>query len=199
MIPGVPTLGPQVREALQGYVALLEKWNPAVNLVAPRTLSEVWLRHIEDSAQLLPLTGGNNWADLGSGGGLPGMVIAILSRDTDRRVTLVESDRRKAAFLAEAARLFAPGTRVIAERIEATPPLSADVVSARALAPLDRLLPLVARHLAPGGTALLLKGKGLEAELASARRAWDFHAEILPSRTDPWGAILKLTECRRAD
>lgn len=191
----------QTRQALEGFVALLAKWNPTVNLVSPASLAEAWTRHIADSAQLLPLAGDRpTWADLGSGGGLPGMVIAILSREAvpDRRVTLVESDHRKAAFLREAARLYAPDTRILAERIEQAAPLNADVVSARALAPLDRLIPLVARHLAPDGMALLPKGRGVEAELASARRAWDFAVQSLPSRTDPQGAILQLTECRRA-
>lgn len=197
---GLP-VSDQTQQALQGFVALLAKWNPVVNLVAPASLPDAWVRHIQDSAQLLPLAGDRRiWADLGTGGGLPGMVVAIISRETcpDRQVTLVESDQRKAAFLLEAARLYAPGTRVLAERIEQAAPLNADVVSARALAPLDRLIPLVARHMAPGGMALLPKGRGVEAELASARRAWDFAVESLPSRTDPQGAILKLTECRRA-
>ncbi len=197
-LPGIAA-DTEVLARLRAYAAALRKWSGAINLVAPATLPEVWARHIADSAQLWPMApaGVRHWADLGSGGGLPGLVIAILARGRGPRVTLVESDRRKAAFLrAQIAELGLNAT-VAAARAEELSALDADVVSARALAPLDRLLPLVERHLAPGGTALLPKGRGWATELAAAAPGPMFHVEHLPSATDPDARILRLTRSPR--
>lgn len=183
-------------ERLEALEALVRRWTARINLVAPSTLPELWTRHIADSAQLWPLAppGAAAWADLGSGGGFPGLVIAALAADRGSpRVALIESDGRKCAFLRSAARELSLPATVLDRRAEAAPPQAAAVVSARALAPLPALLPLVARHLAPGGTALLPKGRGHAAELDAARAAgWRFAVEALPSATDPSARILRL-------
>jgi len=198
LLPGVP-VSPRTLAALHSYDAALKKWSAAINLVAPSTLAHSWDRHILDSAQLYTLRPANarHWADLGAGGGLPGLVIAILARGTGLRVTLVESDRRKAAFLIRQIAELDLDARVDTARAEAAEPLNADVVSARALAPLPRLLPMVARHLSPGGTALLPKGRRWATEQAEARAGWSFDLEDLPSAIDPEARILRMTNVRR--
>lgn len=181
---------------LRQHLDHLLRWNGTINLVAKSTLSDAWVRHIADSAQLVPLAQvrPDHWADLGSGAGFPGLVVAVIlaERSPQTRVTLVESDRRKATFLREAVRHLGLKSVVLADRIETARPLCADVVSARALAPLDRLIPLTARHLVRDGTALFLKGAKVDSELASARVAWSFLLERLPSQTDPTAEILRL-------
>ena len=189
-------------EKLRAYEALVLKWSPTINLVAPATLPQIWDRHILDSAQLLPMAPQRplHWADLGSGAGFPGLVIAILLQETSApgKVTLIESDQRKATFLRTCIRELALTANVITSRIEDTPPLSADVVSARALAPLPRLLPLVHRHLAPEGIALLPKGQSARSEVDEARKTWHFHAITIPSQTNPEAAVLRLERISRA-
>lgn len=185
-------------EKLAAYRELLLRWNATINLVAARTAADVDRRHIADSLQLVPLLPGSGpIADLGSGAGLPGIVIAIAL--PDREIHLVESDRRKSAFLIEAsARLALGQVRVHPQRIEAAtlPPLAA--VTARALAPLDVLLGHAARFLAPGGIALFPKGRTVEQELTSAATHWHFNLARFPSRTDPEATILRLSEISRA-
>jgi 16S rRNA (guanine527-N7)-methyltransferase len=170
------------------YAELLRKWNRAINLVAADSLEDLWRRHMLDSSQLAPLlpAGGPRIADLGSGAGFPGLVLAILGCG---EVHLVESDRRKAQFLREVSRETAAAAQVHQSRIEDLSPLSAAVVVARGLAPLDRLLDYVARHLAPGGQALLPKGQDWERELAAARARWRFAVQVHPSRTHAQGRI----------
>lgn len=194
----VLSVAPDTLDRLRALQGELTRWSAAINLVASATLTEGWTRHILDSAQLFPLMppGARHWADLGSGGGLPGLVIAILARGSDLRLTLVESDRRKCAFLRAQIAEHGLNARVEAARAEMLAPLAADVVSARALAPLDRLLPLVARHLAPGGTALLPKGRRWATELATARVGWRFDCQELPSAVEPDARILRLTQIR---
>jgi 16S rRNA (guanine527-N7)-methyltransferase len=174
---------------------MLDKWNRRINLVGRRTMPEVWQRHIADSLQLLPLASAQvrRWADLGSGAGFPGVVIAIVAAEQrpGLQVSLIESDVRKAAFLVAALRETGVQATVIAERAESVPPQLADVVSARALAPLAALIPLVARHLGPDGVALLPKGAGVEAELAEALASWRFEVQKHPSATDPRGVVLE--------
>jgi 16S rRNA (guanine527-N7)-methyltransferase len=176
------------------YAALLEKWNPAINLVSKSTLAEMWTRHLLDSAQIFDLCppDAQSWADLGSGGGFPGLVVAILAaeRAPDLRVTLVESDVRKATFLNTVAREVGVSVMIRPDRIESLSPLASDVLSARALAPLDQLLSFAARHLAPGGLALFPKGASYADELAKARANWAFSVEETQSKTDPNAVIL---------
>lgn len=181
---------------LQSYASALTRWSVAINLVAPASLPDLWQRHILDSAQLFPLmpAGARHWADLGTGGGLPGLVIAILARGGPLRLTLVESDRRKAAFLRTQVAEHGLKAAVVTDRAESLAPLNADVISARALAPLDRLLPMVSRHLAPQGIALLPKGRRWATELAEARRGWSFETADHPSAIDPEARILRLSQ-----
>jgi 16S rRNA (guanine527-N7)-methyltransferase len=187
---------------LDALVAHLAKWNAAINLVGRSTLGEVWTRHILDSAQLFELApnGAQSWADLGSGAGFPGLVVAILAaeRAPGLHVILVESDQRKAEFLRSAARLCGVAVTVHAERIDTVPPLHADVVSARALAPLTDLLGFAARHLRPGGVALFPKGAGHEAEVAAALERWRFSVQKHSSRTDRDSVVLRIGDIARA-
>lgn len=188
-------------ERLQKLETLLVKWNKAINLVSATTLSEIWSRHFVDSAQIFALASetGRSWADLGSGAGFPGLIIAILTEEKrpNLSVTLVESDHRKAAFLMTAIRELGLSARVEAERIEEMSGLDCDVLSARALAPLPKLLGFSALHLAKGGVALLPKGARWEEEVASARESWSFDLETWSSQTDPNGVILKITGAKR--
>ena len=181
---------------LRRHLEHLVRWNAAINLVAKSTLPDAWDRHVVDSAQLVPLAPPRpgHWADLGSGAGFPGLVVAVILAETspDTRVTLVEADRRKATFLREAVRNLELNTTVLSQRIEIAAPLAADVVSARALAPLLALLPLAQRHLALDGVLLCLKGTSVDSELASATPAWSFSLERLPSQTDRSAEILRL-------
>jgi 16S rRNA (guanine527-N7)-methyltransferase len=191
----------ETQERLDLYLDLLSKWNRKINLVSPTTVSEAWTRHILDSAQIFALrpTGAERWTDLGSGGGFPGMVIAMLARGAGLTQTtvLIESDTRKATFLRTVARETGTPAVVLAERIERADPQNADVVSARALAPLPKLLEYVARHCDKNGTALLLKGAQAKSELSEARESWHFQLEESPSLTDSQATVLKLRELRR--
>ena len=183
-------------ERLQTYAALLEKWNPRINLVAKSTLPGLWARHFRDSLQVFRLLShpAAHWADLGSGGGFPGLVVAIAAAEAGNpaRVTLVESDQRKATFLRTVLRETGVQATVIADRIETVPPLGADILSARALADLETLLGFAARHLAPGGICLFPKGKNWNSELQSARKAWHFSYDATPSETESQAVILTI-------
>ncbi len=178
---------------LDCYADLLRTWNPKINLVGPSTLPALWERHFLDSAQLFPHlpVGGGMLADFGSGAGFPGLVLAILGAPC---VHLIESDQRKAAFLREVSRETGAGNVTVhAARLADVAPLGADVVTARALAPLTDLIPWAIRHLKPGGTALFLKGADTEKEIAKARETCSFSADVLTSQTHPDGRLLRLT------
>lgn len=186
-------------EQLSAYAALVRKWNPAINLVAPSTLDDLELRHLQDSVQLADMAANSDgaWVDLGSGGGFPAIAVAI--RYPEMNLTMLDSDQRKIAFLRTCIRtLGLTRAKAVAARIESHPPLAVANISARALAPLQKLLPLVARHLAPSGTAWLMKGRGWQAEVEEARHNWHFTLAAHPSITDPDAAILQLTELRHA-
>lgn len=191
----------QVLVRLKIYEELLVKWNKAINLVAPSSLAEIGERHFLDSLQLLDLAPetAETWADLGSGGGFPGLVVSILaaSKRPNLRLVLVEADQRKAEFLRTVSRETGVTVEVCAERIEDCLPLDADVISARALAPLSRLCDYAARHLATDGTCLFMKGARHEAEIADAKRTWSFDATALPSRTKRDSSILVVRNLRR--
>lgn len=185
----------ETEQRLDIIVALLEKWQRTINLVAPATLPVVWTRHVADSLQLIPLAGAaTRWVDLGSGGGFPGLVVAAaLAERPDADVTLVESDSRKAAFLREAARLADLPVTVVPSRIEQVAGVLApgvEVVSARALAPLPRLLQLAAPFLAQGATGLFLKGQDVDNELTESAKSWRINSEISPSLTGGGGHVL---------
>jgi 16S rRNA (guanine527-N7)-methyltransferase len=183
---------------LEAYVALLAAWNRRINLVGRNTIGEVWWRHILDSAQLLPHLppGARRLVDLGTGAGLPGLVLAILGV---AEVRLIESDRRKAAFLAEAIRITAAPAILAAQRIERVAAFPAEIVTARACAPLPLLLDLAQPFLAPGTVCLFLKGRSAAAELTAAEKEWNMRATTLPSVTDERGSILKLEDVSRVE
>ncbi len=184
-------------DRLHLYRDLLLKWSPKINLVAPATFEAAWDRHFLDSAQVAALApaGSCSWADLGSGGGFPGLVVAILRQDIE--MTLIESDQRKAAFLRTVARETECRVTIRAERAESVPPLGTDVVSARALAPLTKLIPLAKQHLSPDGFAVFPKGAHWRSERDAALETWTFRCENITSKTDPDAVILKLSEIRR--
>lgn len=183
------------------YASLLSKWSPRINLVSQGSLEQIWVRHFADSAQVFDLAAQklSKWVDIGSGGGFPGAVVAILAAGDNRRwkTILVESDRRKAAFLNTLAREVGTEFSVVCCRAEELEPQAADVVSARALAPLPKLLDYASKHLAPGGTALFLKGARFSGELVNAKKTWSFQTETVPSITDKRAAILKIGEIKR--
>jgi 16S rRNA (guanine527-N7)-methyltransferase len=186
-------------EAIEG---LLRRWNARINLVSEASMGEVWHRHFADSAQLWSLRppGGRHWLDLGAGAGFPGLVIAAIAAEAEPELTmgLVESDARKAAFLDAAA--VAAGLKVMVhrDRIEHLPAQSADVVSARALAPLDVLLAHAKKHLGTGGIGLFPKGRTVHKEITDAAARWRFDHRIHPSRTDPDAAIVEIGAIARA-
>jgi 16S rRNA (guanine527-N7)-methyltransferase len=180
---------------LEVFATLLRKWNPAINLVSRNSLNDLWGRHIADSIQVYrSVAPHGHWMDLGSGGGFPGLIVAILAADEcpDLVVTLVESDQRKATFLRRAARETGASCRVLTDRIETLTPQKADILSARALADLGTLLGFALRHLKPDGTALFPKGVTWQKELAAAQSEWIFRSEAIMSGTEPDAVILKV-------
>ena len=186
---------------LEVYAALLHRWQKAINLVAPASLPDLWRRHMLDSAQLRALApeGARVWLDLGSGAGFPGLVVAALCAGRPGfAVHLVESDRRKCAFLRAAVVEMGLDVAVHACRIEAAPPIRADVISARALAPLDRLLGYAARFAGADTRLLLPKGRDVHQELDAAARLWRFRADVTPSRSDAGGGIVVIDGFARA-
>ena len=183
------------RETLDRLVLLadlLKKWQARINLVGSDTLADLWRRHMLDSAQLAPLIppGARTLIDLGSGGGFPGLVLAALCPALD--VHLVEVDARKCAFLREAAAAMGLRATIHHRRIEELEPRPFDVVTARALAPLTRLLSLAERFRDPATTCLFLKGRDVEEELIEAQKSWTMTLRRRPSRSDPAGTILEL-------
>jgi len=197
----VAAVSRETREKLEAYVTLLKLWQKTINLVAPATLAHVWSRHVADSAQLFAVApeSAKSWVDLGSGGGFPGLVLGImLAERPGARMTLIESDSRKAAFLREVARNVSAPVDILCTRIENAATqfsvASVDVVTARALAPLPRLFGLCRPLFGPTTIALFLKGRDAEAELAEAQAQWSptwpFSAELVPSRTDSEGRIV---------
>jgi 16S rRNA (guanine527-N7)-methyltransferase len=185
---------------LEAFVALIEQWSARINLVGRDTLADPWRRHILDSAQLRPLVPvtARSLVDLGSGAGFPGLVLAILGIPGIETVDLVEADSRKCAFLREAARITGAGVRIHQARIEALPGRPFDVVTARALAPLDRLLGLARPFLAADGLCLFLKGARAAEELTVAGKGWTMTATSIESRSDPRGVVLQLRQVVRA-
>ncbi|MBI4968807.1 MAG: 16S rRNA (guanine(527)-N(7))-methyltransferase RsmG [Rhodospirillales bacterium] len=178
------------------HIDILRQWQEKINLVGRGTLDHIWLRHVFDSAQLLPLlpAGATRLVDLGSGAGFPGLVLAILGVP---EVHLIESDQRKAAFLREAARLTKTKITIHNARIEQVAPFAVDVVTSRALASLEKLIEYSEPFLKLGGVCLFPKGKNWQDELTAAEKKWKMHLETLPSRSDPDGIILRIDEVRR--
>jgi 16S rRNA (guanine527-N7)-methyltransferase len=186
----------ETSEALERFSSLLARWNRTVNLVSRRDEPLLWDRHITDSLQLVPLMQPLPACaiDLGSGAGFPGLILALATRVP---FDLIEADQRKAAFLREAARVTDAPVRVHATRIEAAGLAPAPLVTARAVAPLSKLLALAAPLLAPGGQCLFLKGASVQSELTHAATQWHMHVERIPSRTAPDASILRISDPSR--
>ena len=180
---------------LHAFATLVQKWNPTINLVARTDLEHLWQRHIVDSLQIAPLitATASHVIDIGSGGGFPGIVLAIA---TGLPFDLVESDARKCAFLREAARTVRVTATIHSTRIEQITLPPAPIVTARALAPLARLIPQARHLLNPTGYFLFPKGRNAETELTEASREWQMKVERFASNTDPAATILKLSEVR---
>ena len=183
---------------LEDYVALLSAWNRRINLVGRNTIGDVWQRHILDSAQLMGhLPPGTRYlVDLGSGAGLPGLILSILGVP---EVQLIESDRRKAVFLGEAIRVTRATATLHARRAEQVPAVTADVVTARACAPLGELLELAWPFIGPRTICLFHKGRGVADELTAAAKDWNMLAETLPSVADKSGCILRVEGVSRVE
>jgi 16S rRNA (guanine527-N7)-methyltransferase len=182
-------------ERIDAFVELFLRWQRAVQLVAPADLAKLWTRHIADSLQLIELLpAAKQWADLGSGGGFPGLVIALALSEREKGfVHLIESDQRKAAFLREAIRVSRAPAKVYAERVESAAKRLAsevDVVTARALAPFPRLFELAAPFFARGVPALFPKGQDVDNELTASTKSWNIQATTVQSRTHPHGKIV---------
>lgn len=173
------------------YVDLLKSWNRRINLVGRNTIGDVWRRHILDSAQLYPLIPpqSRSLVDLGSGAGLPGLVLSIFGV---ANCHLIDSDGRKAAFLREAIRLTNADATVHFARLDRAKAPPADVVTARALAPLSELMRISQHFLKPGGVCLFLKGRNVEEELTELAKQWKIPIERRPSLSDPLGSIIRL-------
>jgi len=183
-------------DILKEYVKLLKKWNNSINLVSRNSVSNIWSRHILDSAQLgdyLKLDI-KNWVDLGSGAGFPGLVIAILARDkfSGMQIMLIESDKRKCVFLGEVARVLDLNVKIISDRIENCSYLNADIISARALAPMKKLLAYFDLHGKKDCKGLFLKGKNIKSELDECVRFTKFEIKTKFSLIDSSGVVVEV-------
>jgi len=187
-------------DRLRKFEALVLKWTKKINLISKGDAPHVWERHIVDSVQVYnaaPELG--DWVDIGSGGGFPGIVTAILAKEItpDRKFTLVDSDQRKCAFLRTAARELTLNVEVFANRVDELAPFNAAVLSARALDDLNSLLEHAERHLASDGTALFPKGASWEKEHQAAQEHWSYSLEVIRSKTNADATILKIKELTR--
>jgi 16S rRNA (guanine527-N7)-methyltransferase len=185
---------------LTAYADLLVDWNSRHNLVSARSLKDLWLRHFWDSAQLAPLVpqGALTLADLGSGAGFPGLVLAELLRDRVS-VSLFEATAKKCGFLNAAAERMALKVEIHNCRMEEARPQPFDVITARACAPLPLLLTYAARFTSPNNVCLFLKGQNVGSELTEAHKSWKMKARQIPSLSDPSGTILELSELANND
>ena len=197
----MPDVSRETMERLDTYHDLTLKWTPKINLVSKADSPALWERHFLDSAQIWGMRppAANSWFDLGSGGGFPGLVIGIIAARAapELHITLVESDARKCAFLRTVVRETGINATVLTKRAEDLAPNQADVVSARALAPVATLLGYAGGILRPGGVCLFLKGRQADKELEAAAEMWSFDVTKTPSLTDPDGVILKIKDISR--
>ena len=194
----------ETMERLSIYAAMLTKWQRRINLVGPATLEVLWTRHFADSLELgshAP-SGAKNWLDIGTGAGFPGMVIATCGQQKDLQVDLVEANVRKCAFLREVSRQIKAPVKIHNCRIEAIDSqaiqtMATDVVTARALAPLDLLLKLAQKPLEYGAVGVFPRGQDVEDELTASTKCWKIEAEIVERSFGLPGKILVVHECVR--
>lgn len=188
------------------YVSLVVKWNPKINLIGKSTERDIWERHISDSLQIWPIAREHLrteyplvWMDMGSGGGFPGIVLALLCMELAPNVKfhLIESDQRKCAFLRTVSRETNCPFAVHSKRIEDMDTLNADIVSARALASLGKLFTMSERHLADGAKLLFPKGEKWQSEVSEARESWSFSLNSVSSSTNSGSAILEIGDLAR--
>lgn len=193
------------RETLERFgelEALIRKWNPAINLISKSTIEDIWERHIWDSAQIYPLASTcGRWLDIGSGGGFPSLVVAIMQKQIPKadRLMMIESDARKSTFLKTVIRELGLTAEVIVDRIELVPPAGADVLTARALAPLTDLLKFSERHSAAGGVCIFPKGAGWRKEVEEAQKLWSFSLVDHQSLTNEDARILEIRDIRNVE
>jgi len=187
-------------EKLKAFEALVSKWTKTINIIAPNTVATIWERHIIDSAQVYAISSKTwkNWVDLGSGGGLPALVVAILDGG-QHPITLIESDQRKCLFLNTVRRELSLNVSVKPIRIEDAKIDQSDYLSARALAPLSKLLELSEGYLTENGSALFSKGEKYQQELDAARKNWSFECVAHTSITNPASRILEVSRIRRRE
>lgn len=207
-LSGLAAVSRETRERLETYKALLVKWQASINLVAPSTVDTAWERHFADSAQLLAHAPGQVklWLDVGSGAGFPGLVMGLMMMETHpgAEVVLIESDTRKCAFLQTVIAQTKAPVRVLPMRVEKaaqnvveTVGGHPDVISARAVAPLPKLLEMIAPFWSQDSTGLFMKGRDVVLELTEAAKCWTIKASHAPSITAGDGVILKLEELAR--
>jgi len=189
-------------DRLVSYEELITKWNPTINLTAKSTLGEIWTRHFLDSAEVFAWANPSEgrWLDLGSGGGFPGVVVAILAKELAPKlsVTCVESDIRKCEFMRTVARNTGVSVGILSRRVQDVPSHNAQIVSARALASLTDLIGMAQRHLAPQGCAIFHKGKSWQDEVDEALETWEFTLEKKDNPTHQDSVILKIGDIQRA-
>jgi len=203
----LPNVSRETFDDLETYAALLQQWQRRINLVANATLPVLWQRHVLDSVQLFPLAEkargalSKNWLDVGSGGGFPGLVLAILIKHCGgNQITLIESNGKKAAFLRMVvAKLHLPA-QIINQRIKTSYDhvRAPDIITARALADLPKLLALIAPFFGEQTLALLQKGQGFIQEIEQARRKWQFDLVCYPSRIDEESTILAIRNLQKS-
>ncbi|MBK8840065.1 MAG: 16S rRNA (guanine(527)-N(7))-methyltransferase RsmG [Hyphomonadaceae bacterium] len=186
-------------QKISAYLELLDRWRERINLIGPAEGRHLWRRHVLDSLQLLQYISAEDKsvADLGSGAGFPGLILACALADkAGAAVTLVEKSPRKSEFLRAVGKEVGLPVAVLTIRLEDAPGVLFDVVTARALAPLPKLLGFADAWLKPSGKALLMKGRDTEAELAEAREAWTFDLSTLDSQSSPEGRVLRVSSLR---
>ena len=185
----------EIETELEIYCRLLQRWQQKINLVGASTTGRIWTRHFADSMQLLDIARPDSrWADLGSGGGFPGLVIAMVQKSTGGEMHLIESDVRKAAFLREVSRETGARAVVHAARCEVVlPTLELDVLSSRAMASLESLVDLARSHVEKGAIGLFSKGRDVGVELTQASTSCNFTLSTIPSRIEPSSFIVRVS------
>jgi 16S rRNA (guanine527-N7)-methyltransferase len=186
---------------LENYQNLLIKWAKQINLVGQSTIAHFWQRHILDCAQILPFTGGpiSTFADFGTGAGLPGLILASLLRDQggSYRGQLIEASSKRCGFLREAARVLQVDVTIHHQKIETVTPFRVDLITARAFAPLSKLLEYSYPWASQGARLIFFKGDDVQSELREASTSWAFQSRINTSVTDSRGCLVEITNLVR--
>lgn len=196
--PFLKSVSRETIEKLEIYISLLQQWNKKINLVSQQGMDQVWKRHVYDSFQLIRYLDSSvkSIADLGSGGGFPGLILAL---STDIPVILIESDKRKTIFLREVLRQTKTQATVLCQRIENVNAISADVVTARALTSLTQLLEFSKNILNKNGYCLFLKGRSVNLEIEEAQKDWKINYKTFSSQTNADGVIVKINQFERVE